>query len=147
MQRLFKIQWFAVSWNAMMFEDPSFCGMFCVILNNPMFCSVFNTSPLQNPMQQFSKTTCFASVSVQKCWNPVVLLCAECIKFWSLLCATFLRPSAFQKPRRKISRCKVSTGRSAARNMRGHGMCTLHWDSCIQRRCLLQLLLSWRRLL
>ena len=67
--------------------------------------------------------------------------------FWSLFSATFLRPSAFQKPRRMISRCKVSTGRCAPRNTQGHEVCNLHWDSCIYRRCLRQLLLSWRRFL
>ena len=81
--------------SAIMFEDPSFCGTFCaMILNNPMFRGVFNSTPLQNPMQQFSKTP--------------------------MLCNCFLRPSAFQKPRRKISRCKVSTGRCAACKTEGH---------------------------
>ena len=36
---------------------------------------------------------------------------------------------------------------ACAHSTQGHEVCNLHWDSCIHRRCLLQLLLSWRKFL
>ena len=134
MQRLFKIACFAVFLNAMMWEDPSFCGMFCVIPNNPMFCNVFNTSPLQNPMQQFSKTTCFASVSVQKGLQS--RRSAVFSSQNSEVCSVqpFFGQVPFKNPDGKFHAVRSAPDAVPRSYMRGHGVCTLHWDSCIQRR-------------
>ena len=66
------------------FQDPSFCGIFCtLILNNPMFYGVFGATPLQNPMQQFSNPPppCFCS-----CFNATMFVIpAFCCAFSAMI--------------------------------------------------------------
>ena len=87
--------------STMMFEDPSFCGIFCAVpqsLTIPCF-AVFPTQHLFKI--QCSNSQCQTPMQLFQCnnvWNPHVLLCVQCDDSEVCSVQPFFGQSPFKNP-------------------------------------------------
>ena len=116
-----------------------------MILKNPMLCGVCSATPLRSPMQQYSKPPIFCSCFSANMFEIPVLLCVRCNDSEVCSVQPLFGQVPFKNPDGRFHAVRSAPDAvPAARSMQGYEVCNLHWDSCIHRRCLLQLLLSWR---